>query len=99
MPARMKSMSEQKMREALASIDSMIVSGALHGNGTDLTAHRNGLVLARNVIAAAPSLDVPEEWPIRGVRVDGDMVIISVKGGNDAARWLCGALLASKVGA
>lgn len=30
---------------------------------------------------------------IKGVRVDGDKVIIAVKGGNDAARWLCGELL------
>jgi hypothetical protein len=28
-----------------------------------------------------------------GVRVEGDTVIISVKGGNDAARELCGALI------
>lgn len=32
-------------------------------------------------------------WPIRGVRVDGDKVIITVRGGNDTARWLCGELL------
>lgn len=30
---------------------------------------------------------------MRGVRVDGDTVVISVKGGNDAARELCGALI------
>lgn len=34
------------------------------------------------------------DWPMRGVRVDGDTVIISVKGGNDVARWLCGELVA-----
>jgi hypothetical protein len=34
-----------------------------------------------------------QPWPIRGVRVDGDRVVITVKGGNDAARWLCGAIL------
>ena len=35
------------------------------------------------------------EWVglMRGVRVEGDTVIISVKGGNDAARELCGALI------
>jgi hypothetical protein len=35
------------------------------------------------------------EWVglMRGVRVAGDMVIISAKGGNDAARELCGALI------
>lgn len=32
-------------------------------------------------------------WPVRGVRVDGDKVIIMAKGGNDAARWLCGEIL------
>jgi hypothetical protein len=33
---------------------------------------------------------------IRGVRVEGDTVVITVKGGNDAARELCGALLEEK---
>lgn len=31
---------------------------------------------------------------IKGIRVDDDTVIIKVKGGNDAARWLCGELFA-----
>jgi hypothetical protein len=30
---------------------------------------------------------------IRGVRVEGDTVVITVKGGNDEARCLCGELL------
>jgi hypothetical protein len=30
---------------------------------------------------------------IQGVRVDGDKVIISVKGGNEAARKVCGDLI------
>lgn len=30
---------------------------------------------------------------MRGVRVEGDTVVISVKGGNEAARELCGALI------
>ena len=36
-----------------------------------------------------------KEWVglIRGVRVEGDTVIVSVKGGNEAARALCGALI------
>ena len=33
-------------------------------------------------------------WPIRGVRVEDDKVIIMVRGGNDVARWLCGEVLA-----
>lgn len=36
---------------------------------------------------------------IRGVRVDGETVVISVNGGNDAARELCGELLREKNGA
>ena len=30
---------------------------------------------------------------MRGVRVEGDTVVITVKGGNEAARELCGALI------
>ena len=30
---------------------------------------------------------------MRGVRVEGDTLVITVKGGNDAARELCGALI------
>jgi hypothetical protein len=30
---------------------------------------------------------------MRGVRVEGDTVVITVKGGNDAARQLCGDLI------
>ena len=30
---------------------------------------------------------------MRGVRVKGDTLVITVKGGNDAARELCGALI------
>ena len=33
---------------------------------------------------------------MRGVRVDGDTVVITVRGGNDAARELCGELLKEK---
>ena len=34
-----------------------------------------------------------EKWPMRGVRVEDDKVIITVTGGNDAARILCGELV------
>ncbi len=38
---------------------------------------------------------MPRAWAklIQGVRVEGDTVVIKVKGGNDAARELCGALI------
>ena len=38
------------------------------------------------------------EWVglMRGVRVDGDTVVITVKGGNEAARKLCAELLKEK---
>lgn len=32
-------------------------------------------------------------WPIRGARVEGDKVIVLTKGGNEAARYLCGKIL------
>ena len=36
-----------------------------------------------------------KQWAglMRGVRVDGDTVVITTKGGNEAARELCGALI------
>ena len=40
----------------------------------------------------APPLRIWAEF-IRGVRVDGDTVVITAKGGNKAARLLCGALI------
>ena len=45
---------------------------------------------------AAEQLIQPKpEWPkmMKGVRVEGDTVVITVKGGNEAARELCGALI------
>ena len=50
----------------------------------------------RDEAQPAPQQQEPAAWPIRGVRVDGDMVIITVKGGSDAARWLCGEILATQ---
>ncbi|OGU08333.1 MAG: hypothetical protein A2075_09165 [Geobacteraceae bacterium GWC2_58_44] len=41
-----------------------------------------------------PKTGAVPAWPIKGVRVEGDKVIILVKGGNDAARRLCGEILA-----
>ena len=44
--------------------------------------------------APEPRPASPASWPVWGIRVQGDTVIIKVKGGNEAARWLCGQLLA-----
>jgi hypothetical protein len=38
-----------------------------------------------------------EPWPILGVRVEGNTVIVAAKGGNEAARWLCGAIIDAHV--
>lgn len=40
-------------------------------------------------------VDLPPMWVnlMRGVRVEGDTVVITVKGGNETARKLCGALI------
>lgn len=35
-------------------------------------------------------------WPIKGVRVEGNAVIITARGGNEAARNLCGEILSLK---
>jgi hypothetical protein len=40
------------------------------------------------------SMTIPTKELMRGVRVDGDEVVISVKGGNEVARKLCAELVA-----
>lgn len=47
-------------------------------------------------VSAARAGTKPAPWPIMGVRVEDNKVIVIVKGGNDAARWLCGELLAMR---
>ncbi len=49
----------------------------------------------RSLLAATAPTATAElsDLPIRGVRVEGVTVIVSVKGGNDAARFVCGALV------
>ena len=44
----------------------------------------------------SPPANKPWAQLMRGVRVEGDTVIISVKGGNENARLLCGELLREK---
>ena len=50
--------------------------------------------IVKTPLFAHPPAPQRTPWPIRGVRVEGGTVIITVKGGNDAARWLCGEVLA-----
>jgi hypothetical protein len=47
------------------------------------------------ILQAADELEKQRTWVglMRGVRVEGDTVVITVKGGNDAARQLCGDLI------
>ena len=44
---------------------------------------------------ANKALDAQRTWVglMRGVRVEGDTIVITVKGGNDEARCLCGELI------
>ena len=54
--------------------------------------------LSRAVMLDQTSHDTRREWAglMLGVRVKGNTVVISVKGGNDNARLLCGELLQEK---
>jgi len=56
--------------------------------------HKDKIVMR----AGKYELEPKRAWSIliKGVRVEGDTVVISVKGGNDAARQLCGALIEEK---
>lgn len=65
--------------------------------GADITMswwHEPALPIGTKLYTAPPQ----RTWVglMRGVRVEGDTVVISVKGGNDAARELCGALIEEK---
>lgn len=48
---------------------------------------------ARAWLAGQATPPVAHGLPIRGVRVEGETVIVTVMGGNDAARFVCGALV------
>ena len=54
-----------------------------------------GLNRDYDLLFAEHQLLLKKEWVglMRGVRVEGDTLVITVKGGNDAARELCGALI------
>lgn len=84
------------------SVTVTVLSGmieSLNGLSSDAQGYHfktgwNG-ALKQAMDCAQPAAQPPAEpWPVRGVRVEGDKVIIAVKGGNDAARWLCGEVLA-----
>lgn len=103
------------LEEALSSIkfdrtrySQLVLSGSTHTIRTEAANEcgRLGVLLDRIEAAlAAPAAPVaqpsaePVAWPINGVRVDGDKVIVAVKGGNDAARWLCGEILSTRAAA
>jgi len=67
---------------------------------SDTSPNMAGQAHAEDAITAIKAaLEAPQRpWQelMRGVRVEGDTVVIAVKGGNDEARELCGALLMEK---
>lgn len=72
-----------------------------HGEGTDILARSPACIKWTPIDAAikgagGEAAPPAQPWPIRGARVEGDSVIVLATGGNDAARWLCGAILAMK---
>ena len=54
-----------------------------------------GLNRDYDLLFAEHQLLLKKEWVglMRGVRVEGDTLVITVKGGNDVARELCGDLI------
>ena len=71
-----------------------IIEAAIQGHSST----RDAIRWAINVAETQPKVKqmmAQRTWVglIRGVRVEGDTVVISVKGGNDAARELCSELL------
>jgi hypothetical protein len=65
-----------------------------------MTDYERGVIEGRQMqvqssVDKAVNSMVKRKWTelMRGVRVDGDTVVIVAKGGNEAARELCGALI------
>ena len=86
-----------KVMLTLADLGTLAVTADRNGTqGAFMSVAMQWAGEAQKEIQCLRALVAPSDvmaWPIQGVRVDGDTVIISVKGGNDTARWLCAELV------
>jgi len=83
---------ERKRFEALVD-DLLVASANDETESARQKAHDWFEGLHRSHPAAEPARLAKVHAVFKGVRVEGDTVVISVKGGNDVARWVCGELV------
>ena len=88
----------EALRLALEALKSIFASTHPYREDGTCTINDDSVELSNKAISAIEEALAQRTWVglMRGVRVDGDTVVISVKGGNDAARELCGALIEEK---
>ena len=86
---------DETLRLALEALKSIFASTHPYRENGTCTINDESVELSNKAISAIEEALAQRTLVglMRGVRVDGDTVVISIKGGNDAARELCGYLL------
>jgi hypothetical protein len=86
------------LKMALKALNSIFASTPPYREDGTSTLNDKSVELSNQAIAAIEEILAQRTWieSMQGVRVEGDTIVITVKGGNDAARELCGALLEEK---
>jgi len=86
---------DEALRLALEALKSIFASTHPYRENGTCTINDESVELSNKAISAIEEALAQRTWVglMRGVRVEGDTVVIAVKGGNDAARELCGYLL------
>jgi len=89
---------DEALRLALEALKSIFASTHPYRENGTCTINDESVELSNKAISAIEEALAQRTWVglMRGVRVEGDTVVIAVKGGNDEARELCGALLMEK---
>jgi len=88
-----------RLQKALAQPDQEPVAWMSSDRAWMWSDYSKAIAAVANIptLTLIPLYATPPQRPwvglMRGVRVEGDTVVISVKGGNDAARELCGLLI------
>jgi len=88
-------MTKEVLKMALEAFESIFASTHPYREDGTSTLNDKSVELSNKAIAAIEEVLTQRTWAesMRGVRVEGDTVVITVNGGNDNARELCGALI------
>ncbi len=86
---------DEALRLALEALKSIFASTHPYREDGTCTINDDSVELSNKAISAIEEALAQRTWVglMRGVRVEGNTVVIAVKGGNDAARELCGELI------